>query len=95
MDTTSVVLGHPLFITMVGIVFGAIGALLTILFTNTRDHAEFRQAIIDLREMVKALNKTVDDNEERCDSHRQEFNKLKGQHDMVIRAGNIVKNHEG
>ena len=94
MDTTQLdIIGHPLFIVLVAAAFTAIGGLLTMLFNNRADHAEFRQAILDLRQMVIDNKWERDADKAAADEHKAQFDRLKGQHDMVINAGNIVRAH--
>jgi cell division protein FtsL len=95
MKTSYDILSHPLTIAVVVTIFTSIGALIGMMISNAKDNSQFKQAIMDLRELVIKLTGDHDDTKKEVSDLKQRFNRVEGQHDMVIRSGEILKNHNG
>jgi ABC-type phosphate/phosphonate transport system ATPase subunit len=82
-------------VALMGFAFAGMSALLAMLFQITRDNSRFKQAIMDLKELVMKMDTDQDETRREVSDLKQRFNRVEGQHDMVIRSGEILKKHNG
>lgn len=94
MDKSQVaLLAHPLTLMIFGLCFSGVGALITMLFSMTKDNARFKEAIFDLKEMVKVLYTQQGETSADVQHLKDEFNRVKGQHDMILQGKDLLKKH--
>lgn len=74
-------------ILLIGTMFGAIGAGITYVVMNSREHGQFKQALCDIRELLKEV---VSEHKQT----RRDVDKIQERCDMVMKAGNIIKSHD-
>ena len=70
-----------------------VGAFVTFMLTTSKRHGKFEQALIDLKELVASIIMDNDKRDERINRIEKIAEKTANEHDMVARAGNILKVH--
>ena len=72
---------------LIGVIFTLAGSGITYVVINSKEHGQFKQALINLE---KLLTKLIEDH----DNTRDTVNNIKGEHNMMLNARNIIKSHD-
>jgi hypothetical protein len=91
--TTYTIVSDPLFWTVIGFIMAAIGGLYVFLFNLKGEVAKGNEA---LNSIVKIFTDFMTDRKEKDRDFyawKEKINTVKDQHEMITRAGNVIKSH--
>ena len=89
----SSLLSHPLTIAVVVLASGAIGWLISQVFLLTKDNSTWKKSIEGIESLLAHVIQRQDKNDEAVNKVSNDLERLKGEHEMMKKTGNMIKHH--